>query len=328
MATPRRQTGKPQRNGPQTRRPVTYNRNDPDFQTVDPKFLLRALPVAIGAAFLCAYLAMCLLFGLGSWQLALHPTHTGAAGTGLGAEIIRFGPDAGGQPQLQGEFLPASAGSSKSYTTVLYLRPGDGQLDFADASLIRLLHDLGLNVFSFDYRGMGRSGDKPHPNEPRMQQDAASAWTYLTGLRGNAPGQIVIYGAGVGASLAVSLAADHPDAAALVLRNADADVLGTVLREPRSRFFPVRLLFHDRFPFDRLKTLAVPKLLLDVGPDNQGPEERIRQAAYRSAGDPKMLVELPKSDPATEGEALKRFLQSQTKLMPVPLLTPQLPASK
>ncbi len=328
MATPRRQADKPQRNSPQAKRPVTYNRNDPNFQTVDPKFLLRALPAVIAAAFFCAYLAMCVLFWLGSWQLALHPTHTGTAGTGLGAELIRFGPDAAGQPQLLGEFLPAVAGSAKNYTTVLYLRPGDGRLDFADASLLRLLHDLGLNVFSFDYRGMGRSGEKQHPSEPRMQQDAASAWTYLTGLRGMAPGQIVIYGAGVGASLAVHLAAEHSDAAALVLRNANADVLGTVLREPRSRFFPVRLLFHDRFPLVGLHTLVMPKLLLDVGPDNQGPEEHARQAAYRSAGDPKMLVELPKSDPATEGEALKRFLQSQTKLMPVPLLTPQLPASK
>ena len=314
MATPQPQSRPPRKDRPGTRRPVTYNRNEPGFQTVDPKFLMRALPVTIFAAFVCAYLAMCLLFWQGSWQLILHPAHTGPAGTGLPAESVRFGVDEGGQPQIQGEFLPAAPGSASAATTVLYLRPGDGALDAADAPLISVLHDLGLNVLSFDYRGMGRSAPKPHPNQERMQEDAAAAWSYLTGLRRIPPGQILVYGAGIGASLALHLAADHHEAAAVILRNADADVLGTVRREPRSRLFPVSVLFHDRFPLDGLKTLAQPKLLLDIGPNNQGPEEHARQAAYRSAADPKMLVELPATDPEKEREAMKRFLQSQTKL--------------
>ena len=187
-----------------------------------------------------------------------------------------------------------------------------------------MLHDMHLNVFAFDYRGAGRSGERPHPNEERMQQDAEAAWRYLTGLRGFAPKSIIIFGAGVGASLALHLIQQHPDAGMLILRNADANVLQTVLREPRSRFFPVRLLFHDRFPLTGLPGLTTPKLLLDAGPADQGPERRARIDTYRAAADPKVVVVLPASDPAGEAEAIRRFLDStadnpQITVQPVPV---------
>lgn len=315
---------------------VTYNRTDPNHQVVDPRWLGKVLALTIGAAFVCSYLAMCLLYGMGSWELVLHPTHK-AGGTGLSSEAVRFGPAVEGKPGLVGEFVPAAAQSGASalqeYTTVLYLRTGDGQLDFADAPLITSLHELGMNVLAFDYRGYGRSGPRPHPSEKTMNEDADSAWAYLRGTRGVSAQHLVIYGAGVGGSVAAELAKKHPEAAALIVRNVNADVLGTVLREPRSRFFPVRLLFHDRFPVGALDEVKLPKLLLDVGPEDDaakggGPEERARVAAYRAAADPKMVVTLPGEDPAKERESMKRFLDDRATLLPAPVLTQQLPPSK
>ncbi len=276
---------------------------------------------------------MCTLFGLGSWQLILHPTQKATGGTGLaGAQVVRFGPDTGGIPQLVGDFLPAASVAqgvaAQDYTTVLYLRGGDGQLGFADAPLMAVLHDLGLNVLAFDYRGYGRSAAKPHPRESRMMEDAESAWEYLRGLRGVSPQHIVIYGAGVGGSLAAQLAARHKDAAALIVRNADADVLGTVLRDRRSRYFPTRLLFKDRFAVSALDELAMPKLLLDIGPADVGPAETARSLAYTAAADPKVTVEMPGDDAAKEREAVKRFLDDRATLLPAPVLAPQLPLPK
>ncbi len=165
MATPRRA-----QQASQTAK-VTYNREDPNHQVVDPRWLGKVLGVTIALAFLCSYLAMCALFALGSWQLVLHPTNKAGGGTGLpGAEVVKFGPDPGGVPQLVGEFVPqavAQGAAAREYTTVLYLRDGDGQLGFADAPLVAMLHDLGMNVLAFDYRGYGRSGVKPHPRESR-----------------------------------------------------------------------------------------------------------------------------------------------------------------
>ncbi len=306
----------------------TYNRQDPAHLVVDPKWLVKVFSLTTLAAFVCAYLAMCFLFWQGSWQLVLHPGRNPSVKTGLPTKDVRFGPDQGGRPQLTGEFY-ATAGTGKDAApTVLYLRPGDGQLDAHDAPLLQMLHDLGMNVLAFDYRGCGRSGQTPHPSEQRMQQDAESAWAYLTGLQGTPAHRIVIYGAGVGASLANRLAIEHPEAAALVLRNAAADVTGTVRREPRSRVFPIALLFHDRFKLDGLSTLAMPKLLIDAGPNDLGPEDRVRQDLYRSAGLPKMTVELPTGDPAGEQKALNRFLDDRTGLLPAAVLLPQLPSAK
>lgn len=320
MATPRQQRPNP------AKRPVTYNRADPDHQVVDPRWLIKVLLLAVLAAFVCAYLAMCALFSLGSWQLVLHPTHQGS-GTGLPGETVRFGPDSAGQPQITGQFLPAGpATPAATYSTVLYLRTGDGQLNGADAPLLAMLHGLGLNVLAFDYRGYGRSTQRPHPSEATMAQDAEAAWSYLTALRGIPRNRILIYGAGVGASLASELAMRHPAAAALILRNASAGVLGTVQREPRSRFFPVRLLFHDRFPLAGLSRLTLPKLLLNIGPNDTGPEAHARTAAYNAAADPKMTVEMPGDNPTGEAEALRRFLDERTRVMPSPLLAPQLPS--
>ncbi len=318
------------RNTPR-RTQVTYNRDDPNHQVVDPRWLGKVLLLTILAAFVCSYLAMCLLFGIGSWELVLHPTHKVGNGTGLPSESVHFGPASAGKSAIVGEFLPAAAQGQNSalreYTTVLYLRTGDGQLDFADAPLISMLHDLGLNVFAFDYRGYGRSGAQPHPSEKTMNEDADSAWAYLRGVRGVSAQHLVIYGAGVGGSVAAELARKHPEAAALIVRNANADVLGTVLREPRSRFFPARLLFHDRFSVIALQKTKLPKLLLNIGPVDPdakggGPEARARVAAYHAAADPKLTVTLPKDDPAKEREALHRFFDDGATLLPPPVLTP------
>lgn len=312
MATPRKAPQRPS----STRRTAaapTYNRSDPDHVLVDPRWLGKVFGITIAVAFVCAYLCMCALFRIGSWQWVLHPTHNASSGTGLPGELVHFGPDASGTPQLTGEWIP---GQPSSQATVVYLRPGDGQLDFADAPLLTQLHNDGLNVLAFDYRGYGRSATKPHPTEERMQQDAEAAWTYATGLRGIPADHILIYGAGVGATLATDLAAAHPQVASLVLRNATADVLGTIRREKRARMFPVALLLKDRFDLHALQHVTTPKLLWDIGSQPNDPETAARIAAYRAAADPKMTVTLPERDPAQEAASLKRFLDERSGFLP------------
>lgn len=300
--------------------PVTYNRSDPNHVLVDPRWLAKIFGYTVLAAFVCAYLLMCVLFRMGSWQWVLHPTRTTETVGVLPGEPVHFGPDSSGTPQLTGQWIPAETAGT---ATVIYLRPGDGQLDFADVPLLRMLHDNRLNVLAFDYRGYGRSAAKPHPTQEHMQEDAEAAWNYVTALRNIPADHILLYGAGVGSTLATNLAAAHPQAAGLVLRNATADVLGTIRNEKRARMFPVSLLLKDRFDLHALQQVTTPKLLWDIGSQPNSPEEAARVAAYRNAADPKLTVTLPQPNPAEEYKSLHRFLDDRVGLLPPAPLNPE-----
>lgn len=269
----------------------------------------------VAVALVCGYLTMGLLVYLSSWQLALRPTHVASGGTGLPSENVRFGADAGGVPQLAGEWLPAALGASRATYAVLYLRGADGQLDRGDGTQIATVHDLGLNVLAFDYRGYGRSAAAPHPTQQRMQQDAEAAWSYLTGVRRIAPDHVIVFGCGIGVSLAAALMQQHANAAALIGYNADPEVLQRAQRDARAKLFPLKLVFHDSFPLDALKSLHRPKLLYTVGAPDAA-----RSAVYRNAADPKLTVEAPTDNAQQEQAALSRFLDNvapATELMPL-----------
>lgn len=271
-------------------------------EIVDPRWLLRTLGLLIALALVCGYLTLGLLFYLGSWQLALKATHNAPGGTGLPTQPVTF--SSGGE-QVHGEWLPAPADSTRSSYAVLYLRSGDGQLDRGDGTQISALNAHGLAVLAFDYRGYGANLPNPHPTEQRMLQDAAAAWQHVVGAHGIAPDHVLVFGSGVGVSLAAQVAAQQHAGAALIGYNADPDVLARVKQDPRSHLFPLALVFHDRFRLDALKQLRLPKLLYSTGP-----LDLARRATYQGAADPKVTVEVPTHNAAEEDTALSRFLDA------------------
>jgi pimeloyl-ACP methyl ester carboxylesterase len=275
----------------------------PQPEVVDPIWLVKAIAFTVLAALFCGYLTFCFLFYQGQWQIVLHPTRTVTRPpsiSGAPYELIRFGPDESATPQLTGWWIPAVPGSSRYSTITLLFLPGsDGSLIDSIPTLANL-HNLGINVFAFDYRGYGQSAVL-HPNQQSMTHDTDAAWQYLRTSRAIAEVQIIPYGTGVGASLATHLAVIHPAISALVLDSPHADLLQTALRDPRSRLLPVRLLFHDRFPLaEPLATLHTPKLLLfrTSSPDQ----------AFRTAADPKLMVEFTTPSEALYTQSLTRFL--------------------
>ena len=251
-----RPTPKPSRHRPQP--------PPPQPETVDPIWLVKAIALTAGAALICGYLVLCLLFYQGQWQIVLHPSQTTTAPQSIGGapyQLIHFGPDESAIPQLTGWWIPATPQARYANATILFLPPGDGSL--ADSlPTLSALHTLGINIFAFDYRGYGQSANT-HPNQQKMRHDTDSAWQYLTGSRGIPVAQIVPYGTGVGASLAVHLAATHTAIPALILDHPHGDLLAAARRDPRSSLIPINLLFHENFPLaEPLKSLSTPKLLL------------------------------------------------------------------
>ncbi|MBV8115643.1 MAG: alpha/beta fold hydrolase, partial [Silvibacterium sp.] len=230
---------------------------------ISGRWMAGALGIVLVAAAVCVYATLCLLFYQGQWQLVLHPSRTitaTPAAKGMKFDDVKFSYTETGQAQLDGWWVPAGAGARWSGATVLYLHGGSGSLsDTVDD--LAALHSLGINVFSFDYRGFGRSAG-PVPHERRMDEDGEAAWTYLNDTRHIAAKEIVVYGVGVGASIAAEVAARH-NPAGLVLDGPSDPARKVIEADARARIVPGWLV-RERFdPEETLRRLAVPKLFLD-----------------------------------------------------------------
>jgi hypothetical protein len=285
-------------------------------EAVSPIWLVKAIALTSLAALFCAYLTFCLLFYQGQWQFVLHPTRTIASPTSVAGtpyELIRFGPDESATPQLTGWWIPSDPGGRYARLTILFFPDGNGSLADSIPTLASL-HNLGLNIFAFDYRGYGQSA-AIRPNQQNMTRDADSAWQYLITSRNIPPNRIVPYGTGIGASLAARLAASHDTIPALILDTPRVDLLDVALHDPRTTLLPVRLLFHERFPLaEPLSTLRTPKLLLSrtTEPDQ----------SFRNATDPKLTVEITTPSALLYNQSLTRFLDQYLPPPPIPALVP------
>jgi len=231
----------------------------PQQPLVSGAWLLRALLAVIAAAFAFAYLTLCLLFYQGQWQVVFHPSRTITAtpdAVGLKYDDVRFDYTGTGLAQLDGWWIPADAAQPK---TLLFFHDGRGSLSDT-VPQIKTLHSLGLNVFAFDYRGFGASAND-HPSEQRVYEDADAAWTYLTDIRHLDPKSIVLYGTGLGATIAAETAVRHRQSPALVppliLENPAPPALSLIQADSRTHLLPIHWLFRDRFELDpKLNQLA------------------------------------------------------------------------
>ena len=257
------------------------------YPDVPVAWLVKALVVTLAGILVLIWLALCLLFWQGSWQLLYHPaaavTRTPAT-AGLAYEPVRFAPDPAGAPQLTGWWVPADG----ARFTVLYLHGADGNLgETVDA--LAALHAAGLSIFAMDYRGYGQSL-KARPSEAGWVEDGGAALDYLTGTRHLSPGEIVVYGQGLGANLAAELAEWHyakiaAGLAGMVLDRPAADGASPIFADPRSRMVPARWLVKDRW--DLMTTsmhLSTPSLWLlpQPTPGEEHPKDWV--AAYGSVG--------------------------------------------
>jgi hypothetical protein len=266
---------------------------------VDPRWILSALAAVFAIALACAYGSLCLLFYQGQWQLVLHPSRTVAstpASQHLPFTELHLFDDASGHPQLDAWWIPAA---NPAAPTVLMLHSGDGSMAGALPRALTL-HNAQLNVLLFDYRGYGRSTGR-HPDESSMQADSAAALRFLLSGRHLPPSSIVLYGAGVGGSLAVRLAALHPELHALILDAPDGDFAERVSRDPRARLVPTHWLFSQTFPLAApLHTLPTPKLLLSYG---------ATPPVLQRAAPPKTILSLTGPDDPALPSAIQHFIQ-------------------
>jgi uncharacterized protein len=214
-------------------------------ETVSPKWLLTAVGIAIAAALSCTWATLCLMFWQGSWQLLYHPTKSitrTPASDRIAFDKVEFAPSQAGIPQLKGWWVPASPDSPY---TAIFLHGANGNVSDTVDALARL-HAAKLNVLAFDYRGYGQS-EFVRPSETHLREDAESAIAYLKDTRHISAGSLVLVGNGLGANLALQVAAAHPELAGVVLEYPIEAPADAIFRDSRARLVPARALVSDRW---------------------------------------------------------------------------------
>jgi fermentation-respiration switch protein FrsA (DUF1100 family) len=210
---------------------------------------------------------------------------------------------------LHGWFVPADS----TKPTILYFHGNAGNIS-GRMETIQLLHQLGLNVFIFDYRGYGKS--EGNPSEEGTYRDATAAWKYLTADRKISEQRIIVMGRSLGGSIAVWLAARHEPAAAIIESTfISAADLGADIYP----WLPVRwMIRYDYNTLENIKKLSVP-LFMAHSRDDQVVPFHHGQILFKEANEPKTFVELRGSHAAgfwesgaKYRESLRQFLDSHT----------------
>lgn len=184
--------------------------------------------------------------------------------------------------ELHGWFVPAAAADR----AVLFCHGNAGNISHRLEHL-KILHDLGLAVLLFDYRGYGRSSGAP--SERGTYLDAHAAWSYLTERKGFAPGQIVVFGESLGGAIAAELARTT-DPAALILLAAFTSAPDLARRY--YWYLPVRLLARFHYPTSEfVADVRAPVLVIHSRDDEIAPFSHGQQL-FRSAGGPKQFLEI------------------------------------
>ncbi len=156
--------------------------------------------------------------------------------------------------QLACWWVPAPG--RKAGATLLFCHGNAGNIGDRVTS-IRTFHDVGLDVFIFDYRGFGKSSGTP--DEQGTYTDARAAWDHLVHERGLPAGDIIIFGRSLGGAVATELAG-HVAPRALVLESTftSAGDMGADMFP----YIPVRYFVRYHYPtLSRLPGIRCPLLI-------------------------------------------------------------------
>jgi len=212
--------------------------------------------------------------------------------------------------KLHGWYIPGKNATK----TLLFFHGNAGNISQRMES-IKIFHELGLNVFIFDYRGYGMSTGRP--SEQGLYDDARTAWQYLTQTRGVPGSSIIIFGRSLGGAVAAQLASEVP-AAGLI-----AESTFSSAKDVARHLMPyLSYLVYLRFSFDvehTIHNVRLPLLVLHSPADDIIPFKFGRKV-YDAGNDPKTFFEMTgdhnsgflKSQPGYQ-QALEKFIASLTK---------------
>jgi uncharacterized protein len=272
-------------------------------EIVSGRWLVKAILLVVAAAGVALYLTVCLLFYQGQWQFTFfQPKETPpsaasvAAAASLPITDLRFDTTPEGVEQLDGWWIPITGPadrqsllqSAKDARVVVLFCP-NGHTDLSqNVDALQAFHALDAAVFAFDYQGFGAS-QKGHPSQQKAYADGAAAMNYVTGMLHIPPNRVVVYGARLGAAVAVQVAQQSPNIAGLILEDPQPSLTAEVKREQHIHVLPMWLIFQDRFQIaDTVPSLKMPKLILSTPAMREYASGAL--AVYNEAQAPKQKV--------------------------------------
>ena len=150
---------------------------------------------------------------------------------------------------------------------------------------LQMLHGLGYDVLSFDYRGYGRS--EGVPTEAGLYEDGLAAYRYLRGAGVDAA-RIVLAGQSLGSAVAVDLATRVPSAGVALFSPIDSVPLTAGRVYP---WVPAHFLATNRFDSaGKIARLRGPILIFHSANDRLIPLHAAREL-YARASAPRLMVE-------------------------------------
>ncbi|MEM9947300.1 MAG: alpha/beta hydrolase [Cyanobacteria bacterium P01_D01_bin.36] len=281
-----------------------------------------------------SYLSFCLFFRFYQRQLIYRPhskitLRPSAPDFNLSYTDVWI-PVQGTSEQLHGWWLPATANKT---VTVLPQEPqsvltepkvilyfcgvGRNMSDYNYLSRASAFRQLGFSVLMFDYRGYGKS-DGSFPAEAQLYEDSEAAWRFLRNHLKVPAEKIIIYGESLGGAIALNLATQHPEAAALIMQSSFTTMSNAVKSKPLSTLVPVDFILTEQFDSrSKITQLEMPVLFIHGRTDSVVPVS-MSETLYSLAPQPKQKLIIPEADHVSiykEGQysylrAIEKFMLS------------------
>jgi fermentation-respiration switch protein FrsA (DUF1100 family) len=242
-------------------------------------------PLAVRALQLCG--GLLLLYGalrFLEWKMIYFPRAEVEATPdllGLKFEDITFIAEDG--VKLNGWWVP----HAQARGTLLHCHGNAGNLGHR-VELAARLHQLGVNVFLFDYRGYGKSCGRP--SERGLARDARAAYEFVRAQYGDAERPpILLHGQSLGGAVAAQLALEKK-VRGLILESAFTSVPD--MARQLYPGLPLHRLIMTRFDtLAHVTQLTIPKLIAHSPDDEVVPFEMGRRL-FAAAAPPKQFVAL------------------------------------
>jgi fermentation-respiration switch protein FrsA (DUF1100 family) len=244
---------------------------------------LRVVVVAVGLLLAVGYVGVCGLMVLRQESFVFFPERAMAgtpADVGLRYEAVRLRTADG--LSLAAWWVPADSARG-----ALVFAHGNGGNISHRLEKLRLLHELGLSVLAFDYRGYGESEGRP--SEQGTYRDMDAAIDDVVQERKVPLGRLLYLGESLGGAVAVEAASRRPPAGLILESTFTSAPAMARLYYP---WLPVRLLLTIRYDsLARVRGLACP-LLAFHSPDDDIVPYSMGLELFDAAPQPKTFVDL------------------------------------